>query len=143
MVFIFQRQAERIKREKAQIKRGDDIDPQVRTDLIVPVTRFQGSRLASGALPSPYQQIGSSYNLESTVSMRRENQVGRSTGAMPVDIQTSRSRTYDSKGVNDRARKIARLSSSGATIGAAIVEAENSFEVEVSLLIYAFDFTLC
>ncbi|XP_065018008.1 5'-3' exoribonuclease 3-like isoform X1 [Musa acuminata AAA Group] len=128
---LHQRQAERIKREKAQIKRGDDIDPQVRTDLIVPVTRFQGSRLASGALPSPYQQIGSSYNLESTVSMRRENQVGRSTGAMPVDIQTSRSRTYDSKGVNDRARKIARLSSSGATIGAAIVEAENSFEVEI------------
>lgn len=143
MVFHFQRQAERIKREKAQIKRGDDIDPQVRTDLIVPVTRFQGSRLASGALPSPYQQIGSSYNLESTVSMKRENQVGRSTSAMPVDIQTNRSTTYDSKGVNDRARKIARLSSSGATIGAAIVEAENSFEVEVSLLIHAFDFTLC
>ena len=56
---VTQRQAERIKREKAQAKRGDDLDPHVRDDLIVPVQRFQGSRLASGAVPAPYEQNGS------------------------------------------------------------------------------------
>ncbi|XP_042462935.1 5'-3' exoribonuclease 3-like [Zingiber officinale] len=97
---LHQRQAERIKREKTQMKRGDDIDPQVRPDSIVPVTRFQGSRLASGALPSPYQQA-------------------------------NQSKDCDSKGASFRAQKVARLSSGGATVGAAIVEAENSLEVEV------------
>ncbi|CAO2187257.1 unnamed protein product [Urochloa humidicola] len=55
---LHQRQAERIKREKAQAKRGDDLDPHVRDDLIVPVSNFRGSRLASGAVPSPYEQNG-------------------------------------------------------------------------------------
>lgn len=90
----FQRQAERIKREKAQARRGDDAEPQVQPDL-VPVSQFHGSRLASGSSPSPYQQSGS----------RNEHRVGR-------------------------AHKVAR-SSSAATVGAAIVEAENSLEVEV------------
>ena len=53
-----QRQAERIKRDKAQAKRGDDLDPHVSGDLIVPVARFQGSRLASGAVASPYEHNG-------------------------------------------------------------------------------------
>uniref|UniRef100_A0A8I6W9T5 5'-3' exoribonuclease n=1 Tax=Hordeum vulgare subsp. vulgare TaxID=112509 RepID=A0A8I6W9T5_HORVV len=55
---LHQRQAERIKRDKAQAKRGDDLDPHVRSDLIVPVARFQGSRLASGAMASPYEHNG-------------------------------------------------------------------------------------
>ncbi|EXC00968.1 5'-3' exoribonuclease 3 [Morus notabilis] len=91
---LHQRQAERIKREKAQARRGDDAEPQVQPDL-VPVSQFRGSRLASGSSPSPYQQSGS----------RNEHRVGR-------------------------AHKVAR-SSSAATVGAAIVEAENSLEVEV------------
>ncbi|RLM91853.1 hypothetical protein C2845_PM08G09200 [Panicum miliaceum] len=56
---LHQCHAERIKRGKAQAKRGDDLDPHVRDDLIVPVQRFQGSRLASGAAPAPYEQNGS------------------------------------------------------------------------------------
>ncbi|KAG8054581.1 hypothetical protein GUJ93_ZPchr0001g30935 [Zizania palustris] len=59
---LHQRQSERIKREKAQAKRGDDLDPHVRDDLIVPVARFQGSRLASGSVPSPYEHNGSHRN---------------------------------------------------------------------------------
>ncbi|SPT16010.1 unnamed protein product [Triticum aestivum] len=55
---LHQRQAERIKRDKAQAKRGDDLDPHVSGDLIVPVARFQGSRLASGAVASPYEHNG-------------------------------------------------------------------------------------
>lgn len=85
-----QRQAERIKREKSQAKtkRGDDCEPTDKPESLVPVARFQGSRLASGPLSSPYQQKGS------------------------------------------RAQKVARIDS-GATIGAAIVEAESSLESEV------------
>lgn len=59
---LHQRQAERIRRDKAQAKRGDDLDPHVRTDLIVPVARFQGSRLASGSVASPFEQNGSHKN---------------------------------------------------------------------------------
>ncbi|EHA8590959.1 5'-3' exoribonuclease 2 [Cocos nucifera] len=94
---LHQRQAERIKREKEQAKRGDDVEPQVKPELIVPVARFHGSRLASGALPSPYDQSGSS----------------------------------NSKGINFRAQKVARIASEGATVGAAIVEAENCLEIKI------------
>ncbi|KAH7656232.1 5'-3' exoribonuclease 2 protein [Dioscorea alata] len=87
---LHQRQSERIKRGKTQAKRGDDVDPLVRPDLIVPVARFHGSRLASGPSPSPFQESGSS----------------------------------------QRHRKAARLSSE-ATVGAALVEAENSLETEI------------
>ncbi|RLN03575.1 hypothetical protein C2845_PM13G05510 [Panicum miliaceum] len=89
---LHQRQAERIKREKAQAKRGDDLDPHVRDDLIVPVANFRGSRLASGAVPSPYEQNGA----------HRER--------------------------NSQPQKAARVSSSGSSIAAAIVEAENDLE---------------
>jgi 5'-3' exoribonuclease 2 len=92
---LHQRQAERIKREKAQAKRGDDLDPHVRDDLIVPVANFRGSRLASGAVPSPYEQNGA----------HRER--------------------------NSQPQKAARVSSSGSSIAAAIVEAENDLEAQV------------
>jgi len=91
---LHQRQAERIKREKAQAKRGDDLDPHVRDDLIVPVANFRGSRLASGAVPSPYEQNGA----------HRER--------------------------NSQPQKAARISSSGSSIAAAIVEAENDLEAQ-------------
>jgi len=91
---LHQRQSERIKREKAQAKRGDDLDPHVRDDLIVPVANFRGSRLASGAVPSPYEQNGS----------RRER--------------------------NSQALKAPRVSSSGSSIAAAIVEAEKDLEAQ-------------
>ncbi|KAM7518175.1 hypothetical protein LguiB_017137 [Lonicera macranthoides] len=88
-----QRQAERVKRDKAQAKRGDDAEPHATPESLVPVARFHGSRLASGPSPSPYNQEGS-------------------------------------KETHNRAHKVARLSS-GATVGAAIVEAENSLRSEV------------
>ncbi|CAO2174121.1 unnamed protein product [Urochloa humidicola] len=94
---LHQRQSERIKREKAQAKRGDDLDPRVRDDLIVPVQRFQGSRLASGAVPAPYEQNGSH---------------------------------KDNKERNNRPPKAARVSTSGSSIAAAIVEAENDLEAQ-------------
>ncbi|KAI3729788.1 hypothetical protein L6452_18456 [Arctium lappa] len=59
---LHQRQAERIKRDKAQAKsqatRGDDAEPQMKPESLVPVGRFQGSRLASGPSPSPYEPKG-------------------------------------------------------------------------------------
>ncbi|KAF6166531.1 hypothetical protein GIB67_005393 [Kingdonia uniflora] len=53
---LHQRQAERIKREKGQAKRGIDAKPHVEPDSLVPVARYQGSRLASAPAPSPYKQ---------------------------------------------------------------------------------------
>ncbi|KAL9244105.1 hypothetical protein vseg_017913 [Gypsophila vaccaria] len=88
-----QRQTDRIKREKAQSKRGDDAQPQYLPESLVPVSRFHGSRLASAPSPSPFQKA----------------QNGGADSSKPA--------------------KVARLSSS-ATIGAAIVAAEDSLEKE-------------
>lgn len=99
---LIQRQAERIKREKAQARRGDDAEPQVKPELLVPVARFRGSRLASAPVPSPYQQVGS-----------------------------GQSRASNGRGIHSPPPKVARVSAGGATIGAAIVEAENSLESDV------------
>ncbi|XP_022769156.1 5'-3' exoribonuclease 3-like isoform X2 [Durio zibethinus] len=93
---MHRRQAERIKREKAQTIRGDDAEPQVQPDSLVPVDRFHGSRLASGPSPAPF-------------------------------LKTMES---NGNGFSDRPCKVQRLSS-GDTIGAAIVEAENSIETDV------------
>lgn len=59
ILFYLQKQAERIKRQKAQTRRGDDAQPQVQPDSLVAVNRFHGSRLASGPSPVPFQQSGS------------------------------------------------------------------------------------
>lgn len=92
---LHQRQAERIKRDKGQAKRGDDVQPQVAPESLVPVSRFHGSRLASAPSPSPFQK-GPGGSSDNAIS---------------------------------RPRKVARVSPT-ATIGAAIVQAENSLEKE-------------
>ncbi|KAK8551789.1 hypothetical protein V6N13_120223 [Hibiscus sabdariffa] len=51
-----QHQIERIKKRKAQARRGDDAEPNVEPDSLVPVARFKGSRLASGSSPALFQQ---------------------------------------------------------------------------------------
>jgi len=108
LCWILQRQADRIKREKAQSKRGDDAQPQFEPESLVPVSRFHGSRLASAPAPSPFQR----------------GQNGSSNSSVKTNGVSASSL---------RAQKVARLSS-GATIGAAIVEAENSLEMDVSPL---------
>ncbi|XP_019436847.1 PREDICTED: 5'-3' exoribonuclease 3-like isoform X2 [Lupinus angustifolius] len=95
---LHQRQAERIKRDKSQARRGDDAAPQALPESAVAVSRFHGSRLASAPTPSPYQQSG----------YKKHNK-------------------EDSQGPH----KVARLTSSGASVAAAIVEAENSLEIDV------------
>ncbi|KAJ4792229.1 5'-3' exoribonuclease 2 [Rhynchospora pubera] len=88
---LHQRQAERRKRQKEQAMRGDDVDPRARDEHIVRVARFEGSRLASGAAPAPFQE---------------------------------------NKGQRDSSRptKLARISSEGSSLAAAIVEAENNLD---------------
>ncbi|KAM7517253.1 hypothetical protein LguiA_006836 [Lonicera macranthoides] len=113
---LHQRQAERNKRDKAQVKRGDDAEPRAKPESLVPVARFQGSRLASGPTPSPYKQTGSNGCSVSSTGIKNESQIGQATTGLSV--------------LNIRAQKVARMSSSGATIGAAIVQAENNLELE-------------
>ncbi|CAN1314862.1 5'-3' exoribonuclease 3 [Linum perenne] len=103
-----QRQTERIKREKAQVKKGDDAAPQVQPESLVPVNRFHGSRLASASAPSPYEHNSESSN---------------------GDAKRKHSLASNDKGSPDRPIKAARLSSV-ANIGAAIVEAENNLETD-------------
>uniref|UniRef100_A0A453G1P8 5'-3' exoribonuclease n=1 Tax=Aegilops tauschii subsp. strangulata TaxID=200361 RepID=A0A453G1P8_AEGTS len=86
---LHQRQAERIKRDKAQAKRGDDLDPHVRGDLIVPVARFQGSRLASGAVASPYEHNGRSTEKGSQAKKARVSSSDSSLSAAVVEAEIS------------------------------------------------------
>ncbi|XP_024974126.1 5'-3' exoribonuclease 3-like isoform X2 [Cynara cardunculus var. scolymus] len=97
--------AEKIRRDQA--RRGDYSRPQ-----------------ASGPSPSPYKQKGSQ------TSMRKEYQVRHATKDLSaLDIQSRQSMQSDDAQGNLRAKKVARLSS-GATVGAAILEAESSLERE-------------
>ncbi|CAH1435449.1 unnamed protein product [Lactuca virosa] len=124
---LLQKQLERVKRDKAQAKRVDDGQPRVDPDSLVPITRFDGARLASGPSPSPYQQKGSRKAVK-----KNEHQVKLATkdlSALELDIQHKRPMQCDDEKIDIRAKKIARLSS-GVTVGAAIVEAETSFERE-------------
>ncbi|KAL2318845.1 hypothetical protein Fmac_032721 [Flemingia macrophylla] len=103
---LHQRQTERIKREKAQARRGDDAEPQFQPESLVAVSRFHGSRLAAAPTPSPFQQPGN-YNSQVASSVRKGK-----------------------KEAFERPGKVARLSA-GATVAAAIVEAESSLEIDV------------
>ncbi|XP_073294880.1 5'-3' exoribonuclease 3 [Primulina huaijiensis] len=120
---LHQRQSERIKRDKTQAKRGDDMEPRVKPESLVPVARYHGSRLASGPSSSPYQQKDS--------TLLGHNQIGQATSSLSIlDIHCKQSETPEDKRNYVRAQKVTRVDS-GATIGAAIVEAENSLEIEV------------
>ncbi|GMY28285.1 5'-3' exoribonuclease 3 isoform X2 [Fagus crenata] len=129
---LHQRQSERIKREKAQARRRDDVEPQVQPESLVPVARFHGSRLASGPSPSPYQQSGFKHSSESSTSVRKDYQLGQATaGLSELEIKSKQSWASERRGASAQPNKVARLSS-GATIGAAIVEAENNLEIDVN-----------
>ncbi|KAL5706535.1 5'-3' exoribonuclease 3 [Ranunculus cassubicifolius] len=128
---LHKRQAERIKREKAQVKRGDDAEPQLQPDSLVPVTHFYGSRLASAPRPSPYQQIGAGSRIDTAISAKKESDIGKATTSFSdLDIRSKKATTSNRKETYIRAQKVARYSSE-ATVGAAIVDAENSFEAEI------------
>ncbi|XP_065880638.1 5'-3' exoribonuclease 3 isoform X2 [Euphorbia lathyris] len=103
---LHQRQSERIKRQKVQSRRGDDAAPQALPESLVPVSRFHGSRLASAPSPSPFQH------------------------GSEVDVSSSCTVASNGKGSPGHAHKLMRLSSS-ASVGAAIVDAENTLEIEV------------
>lgn len=124
---MLQKQLERVKRDKAQAKRGDDGQPRVDPDSLVPITRFDGARLACGPSPSPYKQKRSRKGVK-----KNEQQVKLATkdlSALELDIQHKRPMQCDDEKIDIRAKKVARLSS-GNTVGAAIVEAETSHERE-------------
>ncbi|XP_022951439.1 5'-3' exoribonuclease 3-like [Cucurbita moschata] len=111
---LHQKQADRIKREKGQTRRGDDAEPQVQPSL-VPVARFRESRLASGPCPSPYEQSG----------------FGKAASKLPgLKNKNKQSLESDDSGPYVHRNKVARPSS-GASIGSAIVEAENTLEIDI------------
>lgn len=111
--------------------RGDDTQPLIQPESLVPVACYHGSRLASGSSPSPYQQSGFNHSSKNSMSARKDYQLGQATaGLSGLDIKKKQACASDARGTSTRSRKVARLSS-GATIGAAIVEAESSFEIEV------------
>ncbi|KAF8109130.1 hypothetical protein N665_0102s0039 [Sinapis alba] len=83
-----QRQAERIKGDKARKKRMDDEAPTVQPEFLVPVERFSGSRLASAPAPSPYQSNGGGRSAPPPQKVRRLSS-GSSIGAAIVDVENS------------------------------------------------------
>ncbi|GAB2293874.1 5'-3' exoribonuclease 3 [Dionaea muscipula] len=123
---LHQRQSERIKRERGQLKRGDDAEPTVGPESLVPITRYQGSRLASAPMASPFQQKGKGSNYGS------RNRFGQAAAVLSDCDIKSNSWMSSGKVIHSaRPQKIGRFTSS-ATVGAAIVEAENCLEKEVN-----------
>ncbi|XP_055962130.1 5'-3' exoribonuclease 3-like isoform X2 [Mercurialis annua] len=104
-----QRQLDRIKIAQLRLERGDDAEPQVQLESSVLVTQFNGSRLASAPTPSPFQQSIETADLN----------------CRSCNCLASKS---NGKGSFVPASKVAR-SSSSASVGAAIVEAENGLEI--------------
>eukprot|EP00249_Psilotum_nudum_P024522 c29209_g1_i5 orf=683-3985(-) len=94
---IHQRQAERRKREKDQLRRGDDVKPNVNPNDIVPIRPNRNSRLASAPMPSPYQQGrpqcyqsagGNSQRASITLKTSSRNISSRGRGNGAVDTHT-------------------------------------------------------
>ncbi|CAN8240063.1 unnamed protein product [Cochlearia groenlandica] len=83
---LHQRQAERIKGDKARKRRMDDAAPTVEPDSLVPVARFSGSRLASAPTPSPFQSNDGGSALRQKF---RRVSTGSSIGAAIVDVESS------------------------------------------------------
>ncbi|KAK4481436.1 hypothetical protein RD792_012328 [Penstemon davidsonii] len=123
---IRQGQAERIKREKLQANRGDDIEPMDEPEFLAPVARFRGSRLASSPSPSPYQP-----NDQST-SCRHDELSLATSSFSDLDIQCKQSGTSEDKKTYVPAQKVS-LVDSGATVGAAGVEVENSLKIDMQV----------
>lgn len=97
---------------------------------MVPVARFSGSRLASGPSPSPYQQGATARRPQQGGTVRRP-QLQQGTSSLSIlDFPNEYYEPVDDTRSIFRTKKAARLSSD-ATIGAAIVEAEDSLETEV------------
>ncbi|KAJ0808536.1 putative 5-3 exonuclease, 5'-3' exoribonuclease [Helianthus annuus] len=78
------RQAERIKRDKAQKTRGDDARPELEPESLVAVGRFHGSQLASGPSPSPYQSKG-----DSRAQKLARRSSGSTVGAAIIEAESS------------------------------------------------------
>ncbi|KAJ0946584.1 putative 5'-3' exoribonuclease, xrn1, helical domain-containing protein [Helianthus annuus] len=82
--FRKERQAERIKRDKAQKTRGDDARPELEPESLVAVGRFHGSQLASGPSPSPYQSKG-----DSRAQKLARRSSGSTVGAAIIEAESS------------------------------------------------------
>lgn len=102
---LHQRQMERVKREKAQKRNGDNMDPNINPELIVPVMPFNKARLASGPQLSPYQVKQSENGQQSAQTIRRADHL-----APP--------------------RKVRRVSEQHGSVAAAIVRAEEEVDAE-------------
>ncbi|KAF6142970.1 hypothetical protein GIB67_003926 [Kingdonia uniflora] len=123
-------QSQRVKREKTQIGRQNTA-PQFKPESLIPVARYHGSRLSSGLTPSPYQQKGSESGSKSLISNKKKNELGKAANGLSVlNIQRKQSESSNGNEINERAQKVARYSVV-ASVGAAIVEAENSLEMEI------------
>uniref|UniRef100_A0A1J3FKE4 5'-3' exoribonuclease n=1 Tax=Noccaea caerulescens TaxID=107243 RepID=A0A1J3FKE4_NOCCA len=83
---LHQRQAERIKGDKARKKRMDDAAPTAQPETLVPVARFSGSRLASAPTPSPFQ---SNDGRSAPPQKARRVSSESSIGAAIVDVENS------------------------------------------------------
>lgn len=67
------------------------------------------------------------------MSLRKESLGQATSGLSELNIKNNQSWESNGNETSQRASKVARLSS-GATVGAAVVEAENSFEIDVRFI---------
>lgn len=80
----------------------------------------------------PFHQTGRALNYRSSNSGGEDKNLGQtSTVISNLNITSSQITSQDDKKAHFRVQKVTRLSSSDASVSAAIVEAENDLEIEV------------
>jgi 5'-3' exoribonuclease 2 len=102
---LHQRQMERVKREKAQKRNGDNMDPKINSESLVPVMPYHKARLASGPQLSPYQVQKSGNGQLAAQNIRRPDHLVNAT-------------------------KMTRLSEQHSSVAGAIVRAEEEVDAE-------------
>lgn len=102
---LHQRQMERVKREKAQKRNGDNMDPKINPESLVPVMPYCKARLASGPQLSPYQAEQSKNGQLAAQNIRRADHLVHKA-------------------------KLTRLSQQHSSVAAAIVRAEEEVDAE-------------
>ncbi|BBN04922.1 5'-3' exoribonuclease 2 [Marchantia polymorpha subsp. ruderalis] len=141
---IHQRQADRRRREKGQLKRGDDAEPTVPPEQLFPVMHNRDSRNARPSHASPYQhrpyqpQEPAAGRYQPQVLAGRNHQAAQSlrvsllakSGKNSTRNNGAASPVPGLSVVPDPAVKLMRVEEADSSIAAAVVTREDSFATE-------------
>ncbi|KAL2634973.1 hypothetical protein R1flu_006452 [Riccia fluitans] len=145
---LHQRQADRRRREKGQLKRGDDAEPTVLPATLTPVMPNRNSRIARPSHVSPYQhnrpyqpQELAAGGYQSQELAGRNHQAAQSlrsslmakSGKNTTRINGAASPVPGLSLAPDPALKLMRVEEADSSVAAAVITREGSFATEIDV----------